>query len=81
MALPTTRLGATDMELMCVGFWDQVKSITVDASITGALLKDVRLKVDTTQHLVTIKFAGQDKRAVFEPHRVVPQAQDPDEPR
>ena len=62
--------------------WSQVKSITVDASITGAFwhlkgqggaLKDVRLEVDTTRQLVTIEFAGQGKRSVFEPHRVVVQ--------
>ena len=62
--------------------WSQVKSITVDASITGAFwhlkgqgdaLKDVRLEVDTRRQLVTIEFAGQGKRSVFEPHRVVVQ--------
>jgi hypothetical protein len=56
--------------------WSQVKSITVDASITGALwavkskadaLKDVRFEVDTTRELLTMDFAGQDKRSVFEP--------------
>jgi hypothetical protein len=63
-----------------LGRWNHVKSITVDASITGALwslkgkddaLRDVRLEVDTTRQLVTIEFAGQDKRSVFEPRRVV----------
>jgi hypothetical protein len=62
--------------------WNQVRSITFDASITGAFwylkgqgdaLREIRLEVDTTQQLVTIEFAGQDKRAVFEPHRVVVQ--------
>ena len=65
--------------------WNQVKSITFDASISGAFwhlkgkgdaLKDVRLEVDTTRQLVTIEFVGQDKRAVFEPHRVVVQRGD-----
>jgi hypothetical protein len=65
--------------------WNQVKSITFDASITGAFwhlkgkgdaLNDVRLEVDTTRQLVTIEFAGQDKRAVFEPGRVVVQGSD-----
>ena len=60
--------------------WNQVKSITYDASITGAFwhlkgngdaLKNVRLEVNTTRQLVTIDFAGQDKQSVFEPHRVV----------
>jgi hypothetical protein len=65
--------------------WNQVKSIAFDASITGAFwhlkgkgdaLKDVRLEVDTTRQLVTIEFAGQDKRSVFEPYRVVVQRGD-----
>jgi len=56
--------------------WNQTKSITVDASITGALwdvkskgdaLKDVRFEVDTTRERLTMDFAGQDKRWVFEP--------------
>src|SRR6266704_108460 len=65
--------------------WNQVKSITFDASITGAFwqlkgkddaLKDVRLEVDTTRQLVTIEFVGQDKRSVFEPRQVVVQRGD-----
>ncbi|RPF36818.1 hypothetical protein [Streptomyces sp. TLI_185] len=65
--------------------WNQVKSITVDASITGALLslknqddalKDVRFEVDTTRQRLTMDFTGQDKRSVFEPHRVVLQSRD-----
>lgn len=65
--------------------WNQVKSITFDASITGAFwhlkdkgdaLKDVRLEVDTKRQLVTIEFLGQDKQAVFEPGRVVVQRSD-----
>jgi hypothetical protein len=65
--------------------WNQVRSITFDASITGAFwhlkgqgdaLRDVRLEVDTTRQRVTIELAGQDKRAVFEPHRVVVQRGD-----
>jgi hypothetical protein len=60
--------------------WNQISSITVEASITGAFwglkgkgdaLTDVRLGVDTTRQLVTMDFAGQDKRSVFEPSRVV----------
>ena len=59
--------------------WTKVKSITVNASITGAVwfvknqgdaLKDVRFEVDTTQELLTMDFVGQDKRLVFEPDRV-----------
>src|SRR2546422_8019325 len=68
-----------------LGRWNQVKSITAGASITGALwdikskgdaLKAVRFEVDTTQQLVTMDFAGQDKRSVFEPRRVVLQRRD-----
>jgi hypothetical protein len=59
--------------------WNQVKSITVDASITGAIwyvknqgdaLKDIRFEVDTTRQRLAVDFVGQDKRSVFEPHRV-----------
>jgi hypothetical protein len=65
--------------------WNQVKSINVDASITGALwsvkgkgdaLKDVRFEVDTARQLLTMDFVGQDKRSVFEPLRVVIQRRD-----
>ncbi len=65
--------------------WNQIKSITVDASITGALwhvkgkvdaVKDVRCEVDTKRQLLTVDFAGHDKRSVFEPHRVVIQRRD-----
>jgi hypothetical protein len=65
--------------------WNQVRLITFDASVTGAFwylkgqgdaLKDVRLQVDTTRQRVAIEFAGQDKRAVFEPRRVVVQRRD-----
>ena len=65
--------------------WNQVKSITVDASITGAVwyvknqgdaLKDVRFEVDTKRQLLTMDFVGQDRRSVFEPNRVVIQRRD-----
>jgi hypothetical protein len=65
--------------------WNQVKSITVDASINGALwylkgkpdaLNDVRFEVDTTRERLTMDFGGQDKRAVFEPSRVEVQGRD-----
>jgi hypothetical protein len=65
--------------------WNQVKSITVDASITGALfhvkgkpdaVKDVRFAADTTRQLLTMDFVGQDKGSVFEPLRVVIQRRD-----
>jgi hypothetical protein len=60
--------------------WNQVAAITVDASITGALwhvkgqvdvLKNIRFEADTKQQRLTMDFAGQDKRSVFEPARVV----------
>ncbi len=59
--------------------WNQVTSIAVSASITGAFwhlkskgdaLKDIRFEVDTTRERLTMDFAGQDKRSVFEPDRV-----------
>ena len=65
--------------------WNQVRSITVDASITGPIwyvkgkgdpLKDVRFEVDTTRDLLTMDFVGQDKRSIFEPLRVVIQHRD-----
>jgi hypothetical protein len=65
--------------------WHQVKSITVEAAVTGALfalknqadaVKDVRLEVDTTRERLTMDYTGQDKRSVFEPHRVVLQRRD-----
>jgi hypothetical protein len=65
--------------------WNQVNSIAVDASITGALwhvkgkgdaLKDVHLEVNTKRELLRMDFVGQDKRSVFEPLRVVVQRRD-----
>jgi hypothetical protein len=65
--------------------WNQIKSIIVDASISGALwtvkaqvdaLKDVRFEADTKRELLTMDYVGQDKRSVFEPHRVVIQRRD-----
>jgi hypothetical protein len=60
--------------------WNQITSITFDASITGAFwhikgkgdaLEDVRLEVETTRQRVTMDLAGHGKRYVYEPHRVV----------
>ena len=65
--------------------WNQVKSITAGASVTGALwalknqadaLRDVRFEADTTRERLTIDFTGQDRLAVFEPRRVVMQRRD-----
>jgi hypothetical protein len=50
--------------------WNQVKSITVDASITGSVwhvknqgdaLKDIRFEVDITRQLLIINFVGQEQ--------------------
>jgi hypothetical protein len=65
--------------------WNQVRSVGFDASITGAFwhlkgqgdaLRNVHLEVETTRQLVTIELVGQDKRWVFEPHRVAVQRGD-----
>jgi hypothetical protein len=60
--------------------WNKVKAIKVGASITGAIwfvkgkgdaLKNVVLTAETRNERVTVDFPGQDKRAVFEPNRIV----------
>ena len=60
--------------------WNKVNAIKVAASITGAIwfvkgkgdvLKNVVLTAQTRNERVTIDFPGQDKRAVFEPNRIV----------
>jgi hypothetical protein len=60
--------------------WNNVRSITADASITGALWdikragaapKDVRFEADTTRELLRLNYIGKDKRSVFELDRVV----------
>jgi hypothetical protein len=60
--------------------WNKVKAIKVVASITGAIwfvkgkgdvLKNVVLTAQTRNERVTVDFPGQDKRAVFEPNRIV----------
>jgi hypothetical protein len=60
--------------------WNKVKAIKVAASITGAIwfvkgkgdvLKNVVLTAETRGERVTVDFPGQDKRAVFEPSRIV----------
>ena len=56
--------------------WEQINTIAVDASITGAIwwvkgkgdaLKDVRFEVDTRAERLAMDFVGQDKRSIFEP--------------
>src|SRR5450755_3554220 len=65
--------------------WNKVKAIKVAASITGAIwyvkskgdfLKNVVLTAETRNERLTVDFPGQDKRAIFEPNRVVIQALD-----
>jgi hypothetical protein len=65
--------------------WRQIRSIRVAASITGAIwfvknqgdaLKDVVLTADTLTQRLTVEFPGQDKRAIFEPQRIVIQHMD-----
>jgi hypothetical protein len=65
--------------------WNKVSSITIDASITGAIwhakgqpdvLKDIVMVVDTQRQRVTTSFAGQDRTTIFEPERVVVQETD-----
>ena len=60
--------------------WRKIHSIRVAASITGAIwfvkgqgdaLKDVVLTADTTAERLTVEFPGRDRRAVFEPKRIV----------
>ena len=59
--------------------WDEVNTIKVAASITGAIwyvkgkpdfLKNVVITAETRQERVTLDFPGQNKRAIFEPSRV-----------
>jgi hypothetical protein len=60
--------------------WNKVKAIKVAASITGAIwyvkgkpdvLKNVVLTVETRNERLMVDFPGQNKRAIFEPNRVV----------
>jgi hypothetical protein len=65
--------------------WNKIQTVRVAASITGAIwyvkgkpdvLKDVVLTAETKTERVTVDFSGQDKRAIFEPYRVVMQKAD-----
>jgi len=60
--------------------WNKVNSIKVAASITGAILyvkgkadflKNVVLTTDTRKERLIVDFPAQDKRAIFEPNRIV----------
>jgi hypothetical protein len=65
--------------------WRQIRSIRVIASITGAIwfvkgrgdvLKDVVLTADTNAERLEVEFPGQNRRAIFEPARIVIEALD-----
>jgi hypothetical protein len=65
--------------------WNKVKAIRVAASITGAIwfvkgkgdfLKTVVLTAETQTERLTVDFPDQNKRAVFEPRRIVIETQD-----
>jgi hypothetical protein len=59
--------------------WNEVSSVKIDASITGAIwyvkgqpdvLKDIVMVADTQRERVTTSFVGQDRTTSFEPDRV-----------
>jgi hypothetical protein len=65
--------------------WNEISSITVAASLTGAIwfvksqgdyLKDVIMTVDTTKERLVTDFPRQDKRFIFEPERLVMEKRD-----
>jgi hypothetical protein len=65
--------------------WNEVKSIRVNASITGAIwfvkgkpdvLKNVTITAETKRERLTMDIHGQDQRMIFEPDRVVIQTAD-----
>jgi len=65
--------------------WNQIRTITVAASLTGAIwfvkgqgdyLKDVVMTVDTTKERLITDFPGQDKRFIFGPQRLVMETRD-----
>jgi hypothetical protein len=60
--------------------WNKVNAIKVEASITGAIwyvkgkvdfLKNVLLTCGTRKEHLTVDFPGQNKRAIFQPDRIV----------
>lgn len=65
--------------------WNRIRAIRVDAAVTGAFweikgqsdaMKDIHFEVDTTQQRLTLDFAGQNLRSLFQPDRVVLQQLD-----
>ena len=85
-AAPATERAKSDLLDLAVSAhggldrWNKVNAIKVGASITGAIwfvkgkgdvLKNVVLIAETRNERVTVDFPGQDKRAIFEPNRIV----------
>ena len=65
--------------------WNRIKTIRVDAAISGAFwqmkrkadaMSAVRFEVDTTRQQLTMDYLAQDRRSVFQPDRVVLQRPD-----
>jgi hypothetical protein len=65
--------------------WNEIGSVTVAASLTGAIwfvksqgdfLKDVVMTVDTRKERMPTNFPGQDKRFLFTPERLVMEKRD-----
>jgi hypothetical protein len=65
--------------------WNKVQAIKVAASITGGIwyvkgrgdfLKNVILTAETRNERLRVEFPGQDKRAIFEPDRIVIETMD-----
>jgi hypothetical protein len=65
--------------------WNEVSSVTIDVSITGAIwdvkgqhdvLKDIAMVADTQRERVITSFVGQDRTTSFEPARVAVQTSD-----
>src|SRR5271169_2963641 len=60
--------------------WNEVKSIKMEASITGAIwyvkskpdyLRNIVMTADAKTERVVTDFPGRNKRSIFEPNRVV----------
>src|SRR5271165_3394183 len=60
--------------------WNRVSAVKMAASITGAIwhvknkpeyLRNVVMTADARTERVVTEFPGQDKRSIFEPHRIV----------
>jgi hypothetical protein len=60
--------------------WNMVKSVKMQASITGAIwylkgkpdyLKNIVMTADAKTERVVTNFPGHDKRSIFEPNRIV----------